>query len=142
MSQVYAQGSDGPPSTRFTSGYNSSASTIAAKATVVRDLADADGLGFNLPATAMGGVVAGILQESVGSGLDTDKIVSKGIVDAFVEGTTDITLGDSLKPVDGQRYLVKDAAGALSSAVQGFTALEAFATDSEGTISVSVNLPG
>lgn len=139
---IHSQGSDGPANTRFVSGYNSSASTILKGAVVVWDTADADGLGFTLPVTAMGGLLAGILQEDVVSGADTDKIMVKGVTDAFVEGTTDIVLGDSLKPVNAARYLVQDASGTMSSDVQAFTSFEAFATDSEGTAKIYVNLPG
>lgn len=139
--QVYAAGDETPPNTKVVSGYNNTGGTLVAFSTVVWDTAVADGKGFRLPVTAMGGVVAGVLQEDVAEGADTDKIMRQGVTDAFVEGTADITIGDSLKPVDGQRYLVQDAAGAVESAVQAFTAWEAYSSDSEGTKSVYVNLP-
>lgn len=108
---------------------------------VVWDITDADMKGFNLPATASGGLMAGILTEAVAAGQDTDKIQRLGEVDALVDGDSqDVTAGDSLKPVDGSPNLLQDAAGAMSSALKGITALEAN-TGVAALKSVFINLP-
>lgn len=142
MSQVYPSGTTTPGNQRFVSGYNSSGSSIAVGSMVVWDTADADGYGFTLPVTAMGGLMAGILTETVAKSANTDKIQCRGVVDALVDGTTDVTIGDSMKPVNASPNLVKDAAGAMSADVQAVTALEARTTDSAALTSVYVNLPG
>lgn len=59
---------------------------------------------------------------------------TKGDIDTLcVEGTTDIGIGDALKPVNGENYAVVDHATVLTASAVA-VAKEAFTTNGESTI--------
>lgn len=100
----------------------------------------ANGLSYQVivPTTATLDQLAGVWSEVVAVDASGSIQVS-GPCNALVDGTVDVSIGDSLKGVDAQKYLVKDAAGGTAATYkQHVKALVAWATNSAALKAVDV----
>lgn len=122
--------------------YNASGAAIAAGQAVACDFSNTTypGKEVEKPATALLDRFAGIAVEAIADGAWGWIQVWGPYDTALVEGTTDITAGDSLKMVNAQWYLVKDAAaGTEATYARHAIAMEGFTTNGTGNIKVFID---
>ena len=118
---------------------NKSASALNVGEVVTYDVSN--GLAYQVikPTTATLDQVAGVVAESIavdGFG----KVMAFGTTTAYVSGGTDVTIGDSLKAVNGVFNVIKDqASGTAPSFKQHLRALAGYTTDASALVKVHVN---
>jgi len=137
--QLIGIGSDDSPEKCYLTGYNGTGSAVATGTPVSWDATAADGRTFVVPETTNFKLVAGVVEEAVGTAEYTSKIVAYGPVTARTYGVaTNFVPGVSLILATGKTYLVYATDGQLAGQLPVFVALATNATATQSTSKIFV----